>query len=299
MTRLQYAIITNAAGMVKTIEEARALLNSAVTRITLGSYTVAPRSGNLGETYYYDSEMETAWNSKGLNNRGIEELMTWLPDFYEECREADKQLAVSIAGFSPEEYAELARCVNEFCDLVEVNGGCGNIWKNNEQKPIVSYVPELLNEVLWQVSCATHHVRRLSVKISPVDNELLPKLASVLRERSTVREVIGVNTMPNQKPAVDKRGKEHLAWRESEGAQTKHTGGMSGSSLRFDSARVQQGLQPLIPGIRYISCGGISDGRILAGRLKLGADGVAIGTTFFERGAKVFSNLLEEAADLS
>ena len=105
MTNLQSAIITNAAGKVKTCKEAEVLLSSAVTRITVGSGTIPQRVGNLGVYYYIDPNTGTAWNSAGLNNLGFEVLMTWLPDFYEKCKVAGKELAVSLAGFSPEEYA--------------------------------------------------------------------------------------------------------------------------------------------------------------------------------------------------
>src|SRR4051812_14987200 len=108
MLKLDSLLVTNAAGMVKTLDEARALLTSAVTRITVGSITLEPRLGNIGETYYYSPSRRTAWNSRGLPNPGVEATLAWLKDFRQECNDADKELAVSIAGFSPPECGKLA-----------------------------------------------------------------------------------------------------------------------------------------------------------------------------------------------
>lgn len=296
MKTIAQAIVTNAAGMLKTLEQARALLQSAVTRITIGSVTMLPRTGNQGVTYFYDSTTGTAWNSKGLDNLGIEELMTWLPDFYLEAKAAGKEVAVSLAGFTPQEYAFMAQRVQKYCDIIEVNAGCGNVWRNNEQKMPPSYSPDLLNDVLSRVETALGFREMVSVKISPVEDELIPRLAGVIEEWSSVVEIIGTNTMINQKP-LPFLGKERLEWREDDDAEWKHTGGMSGAGLRPDSLRVFAQMRPLVRHLRYIYCGGVSAGQHLIHALEHGADGIAVGTAYFEEGPRIFSDIYEEALE--
>lgn len=297
MIALDEAILTNAAGMVKTLEQGRKLLNSAVTRITLGSYTLLPRVGNIEDNYYYDVVTGAAYNSKGLDNRGFLELLTWLPAFYEECRAAGKELAVSLAGFSPEEYGEMAAKVAPYCDRVEVNAGCGNVWLDSVQKPIPSYEPSLLHAVLQKVGSGVRQRPMVGVKVSPVPDHLIDPLARVLRSYPFVVEAVGTNTEPNQS-AKRPDGSEALAWREKEGSEVKHTGGMSGKLLKPAAMRVVGQLIDLVPRLKFIYCGGISSGQDFIDGLNLGAAGGAIGTAFFESSERLFQDVFIEASDI-
>ena len=54
MLNIEDITVTNGACLAKTPLGALELCSSAVTRGTLGSFTLLPRTGNLGETYYYD-----------------------------------------------------------------------------------------------------------------------------------------------------------------------------------------------------------------------------------------------------
>ncbi len=286
-------VITNAAGMVKTREQAQALLGSAVTRITVGSITLAPRAGNIGTRYYYDPVRKTAWNSVGLDNPGAEATMSWLPWFRRQCNDAGKRLCVSIAGFSPSEYADLAERFMPLVDDVELNAGCGNVWKDNEQKPIPSYHPALLEEVLHVVSERFTIPPEVILKFSPVpDVNTLHAASRVIEDSGIVGEVIVSNTLPNQ-VGEHENGKPVLAWRESEDALVKHMGGMSGAELLPLSEETGTALYSMLPrSIRFTGCGGIFTGEDANRYLNFGASGLAVGTAFFEYGPRVFSDII-------
>ncbi len=258
-------VITNAAGMVKTREQAQALLGSAVTRITIGSITKEPRAGNIGTRYYYDPVRKTAWNSVGLDNPGADSTALWLPQFRQECEDAGKVLCVSVAGFSPTEYADLAERFLPLADVVELNAGCGNVWKANEQKPIPSYHPTLLEEVLHVVGDRFTIPPLVTLKFSPVpDVDTIHAAAKVIENSGIVSEVIVSNTLPNQ-VGEHENGKPVLAWRESEDALVKHVGGMSGAELLPLSEETGMTLYSMLPrSIRLTGCGGIFTGEDVA-----------------------------------
>lgn len=298
MITLEKAVLANAAGMVKNREQAERLLDSSVNRVVVGSITKDGRVGNIGETYYYDERNRTGYNSKGMDNLGIERTRRWLSGFRRECDQHGKKLVINVAGFSPDEYGDLAHAVLSEVDYIEINVGCGNIWDGGKQKAIPSYDPALLRRVLGNVNVAVGNARRVIVKLSPIGSELIPAVAEVLNLFPSVREVITCNTKPNQSHTRPD-GSPALAFRETEEGEVKHTGGMSGSGLKPDSLRVVRELRPLLRhDIGIIGCGGIMQGSDLLEYLEAGAEGGAIGTGFFECGPRIFSEVLGQAAEL-
>ncbi|MES2668723.1 MAG: hypothetical protein V4644_03490 [Patescibacteria group bacterium] len=296
---LQKVAVANAAGMVKSLEEASALLATDVTIVTVGSVKEESWPGNIGETYYFDPVSETAWNSKGIPTSGIAATLPWLSVFRHECRAAGKQLCVNIAGSSPKQYGDLAEELYSLVDLIEVNAGCPNLWGPGGQEPIASYDPELLSCILTEVENRITGKCRIAVKISPVGDELIPRLARLFERHELVTSVIAVNTLPNQE-GTREDGSPALAFRTREGEQTRHQGGMSGSALKPHGLRVIGGLRDCLghSRIRLIGCGGIFTGRDAVDYLDEGADGFAIGTAFFERGPRIFSEVLAGAYEI-
>ncbi|HEY1042000.1 MAG TPA: hypothetical protein VGE48_01080 [Candidatus Paceibacterota bacterium] len=292
--------LTNAAGMVKTKEEARTLLSVPdLSIVTVGSITLNPRPGNLGETYYFDPESKTALNARGLPNPGLEETLRWLHAFREECNGASKELCVSIAGTSPEEYGELTEALFSSVDILEVNAGCPNVWGPDGRKPIASYDPALLSCILTEVRSMIRDKCRIGVKVSPVPDDLIPGLAGILAHHPEVSMVVATNTMPDQ-GGNRPDGSQALAFREREGAETKNVGGLSGSPLKAHGLRVVHGLRERLmhTDVRIIGCGGIFEGQDLVDYLDAGAHGVAIGTGFFESGPRIFSDVLAGAYEI-
>jgi dihydroorotate dehydrogenase len=294
---LETVVLGNAAGFVKTYEQAKKLLAvPTLTRITIGSVRLHEWPGNSGDVYYYDAATKTAWNSKGLDSPGLEALMKWLPDFYAECKAARKQLVVSVAGTSPAEYAMTAGRIAPYCDLVEINVGCGNMWGTTGQKSIPSYEPQLLRMIIFQVSKAVERPM-LAVKISPVDDRYIFPLIDVLNGFDTLVEVIGCNTKILQE-GTRPDGSPALAFKEPNGTEVRHQGGMSGAPLKAESMHVLGSLIPLLDHVRFIGCGGVSSGQDLLDYLALGTAGVEVGTEFGEHGPRVFERIMTEAAAL-
>ena len=231
-----------------------------------------------------------------MPNPGIKTLLGWLPRLRSLAARHAIELRVSIAGFSPEEYAELAgvliRCG---VDDVELNFGCPNVWgPDGKQKPIPSYEPELVSEILLKVRAAIPTVAKVSVKLSPVeDAEVLLRLARRISETNIVSRVIAVNTLPNQNrtheeggPALSFNGGNHL-------------GGLSGRPLKEHGLRVVKTLRGALPlHIDVIGAGGVFNGSDMLDYLNAGASGVMIATALLEFGPRIFSSVLQEFAEL-
>lgn len=296
---LRKTSIANAAGMVKTRLQTLSLLRSGATRGTLGSITRLSRSGNRGTTYYFDEKTGASYNALGLSNGGVEDTLTWLPEVKKKYEALDRELSVSVAGFAPAEYATLAGMLVPYCHRIELNVGCPNVWGEKGQKPIASYQPELLHEILSAVRAEIGGDQHLSVKISPVEENILQKIAPVIAESDLIDEVVAVNTLPNQR-AVGANGKETLRFISEETAEEiRHVGGMGGAPLKSRGIRTVAMLRELLPrNIGIIGVGGISTGADMIDYLKAGASGVQVGTAFFERGERIFSEILLDASNL-
>ncbi len=295
MRPLDQLIVTNAAGMVKRLHEAQPLLRSAVTRIEVGSLCLNERPGNIGKTYHYDSDTGTSWNSKGLPSPALKESLAWLPEFRKRCNDAGKQLAVNFAPFTVNECGVLADALAECADVLVFNAGCGNVWENNQNKPIPFYCPDLLAESLDQITKVIYP-RKVLVKGSPItDKPLLHRSAVAMVKSGVVDGVIAVNTLPGQRARL--HGEEVLAFQESEGAEVKHVGGMAGTDLRPYALQTIEELAQY-PELSIIACGGINSGPALNEFRKFPIAGFAVGTAFFENGARIFSAILAEAADV-
>ncbi len=288
--------IGNAAGTVKTPTEFKELLRSAATAVTIGSITMDPRPGNSGETYYHHGPERWSLNSLGMPNQGAEKLADWLPELRDLASEARAELRVSVAGFNPQEYAELADiCLRGGADDVELNLGCPNVWgSDGKQKPIPSYQPELVAEILARVRKVTPEKSNVSVKISPVEEfHKLCLLAKCISQSGIVSRVVAVNTLPNQDREREKGGPA-LSFNGG-----NRLGGLSGRPLKRHGIRVVTVLRGTLPShVKIIGVGGIFDGRDVLDYLEAGASGVMLGTAFLEYGTRIFSNVLQEFAEL-
>src|SRR3989344_3127833 len=110
----------NAAGTCKLLEDVQRLSRSATSAIMVGSITKEERTGNEGDVYWADSIHSI--NSLGLPNRGAAYYAAHLPSMVRVAHDEGKPLFVSVAGFSPEEYAHLTEvALKGGADLVELN----------------------------------------------------------------------------------------------------------------------------------------------------------------------------------
>ena len=288
----------NAAGTAKTPEEIRTILSTSANEARFGSVTKEPRTGNLGDVYYFNQETGTSYNSIGLSNRGVKYAEEVIPELLKETfGDAGKYLIVSVAGFTVEETVELAdRAASLGVSEVEINLGCPNVWsEEGKQKPIPSYHPELFEETLMRVR-ARLGAYPIAAKISPVSNDLLRKLIPIMvkvghpYEKGPLR-IIGCNTLPNRK-GVREDNSDALRFRVSEESEWQNLGGEAGAPLRPHAHRVTKLLLDELPEtIDIVVHGGILKPKDAKELLELGADGFGAATGFLEFGPRFFDDL--------
>ncbi|HEY4510168.1 MAG TPA: dihydroorotate dehydrogenase, partial [Candidatus Paceibacterota bacterium] len=137
--KLEHPIMNGAGWGCKTLEEVETLARTPISAIVVGSITMNPSPGNEGNAYWAHPEGLYSLNSLGLPNQGWPYYGENLQMMRRIAHNAGKPLVVSIACFSPEEYAQLAGFVaNENVDVTELNLGCPNVWGEQGQKPIAS-----------------------------------------------------------------------------------------------------------------------------------------------------------------
>jgi len=306
--------ISNAAGIARTLEDVKRLARSASSEIRIGSYTPQRRTGNIGETYYMltaDTIINgviipagTSWNAIGLTNCGIEALADDLHLMAQVAKDVHKPLVVSIAGFSPEDYAEMTRILyleeehflHEQLPMptLELNLGCPNArHKDGTRHKIISYYPDDTRAVLDAVAIELPPGVTVQVKISPVPDETIPCLAEIIAQSGIVDTVIGVNTIPDQEGLREDGITPALAYRATEDGPLLHKGGMAGTILKQESLRVVRLLGRHLPmDIRTIGCGGIFKPDDVFDQILAGASGVQIGTNDYHHGRKVIGDLM-------
>ena len=293
-------VIMNGAGSAKTIEELEILVKSSVAIPMIGTITIPQREGNAGETFWADDWHSL--NSVGLRNLGAPYYSQYLPEMVYIAHNAGKLLAVSVAGFSPKEYAILTKLVFEKkADLVELDLGCANIWENGEQEHIACFDPVLLKQILKIVEESVGTQVKVVAKLSPFsDPFLLKEIAKIISQFEMIKAVTTTNTFPNCLD-FDEKGKP----------RTTPAGGlaaMGGGALRPIALGQVKQLRSFLPeSIDLIGVGGISGRRDTGGKHiedfeQAGAKAVQITTPLLIRppGAwpQVFTDLVISYAEL-
>lgn len=283
--------IMNAAGTVKTVSDVELLCRTPVPAVVVGSYTMHDRAGNEGRTYF--GGPSATLNSMGLPGPSLAVWTSWVREMVPILHRNQKELWVSVAGFSPMEYRVLTEAAFEAgADAVEANLGCPNIWAGGEQKPIPSYSAELCAEVVAELTPIIAE-QRVGVKLSPIlDSVLLEAIDGILR-RSRVAFVTAINTVPNCF-AFDSDGRQAVTF-------GKGLAGMSGPAVKWLGLGQVMAHREQLPETPIIGVGGISSGRDLAEYLSqpIGAQACQVGTAFWERGPRCIVEILQEYALLS
>jgi dihydroorotate dehydrogenase len=275
--------VLNAAGTAKSLDDVTRLARSPVAAVTVGSITKEPRDGNAGEVYV--SRSGYAVNALGMPNRGAAFYRDALPEFAGVARAAGKPLAVSVAGFSTEEYGELAHLAGgSGADLVELNLGCPNVWDDGRQKRIMSFDPELVSGAVRAAAGAGAPV---GIKLSPLsDPVLLAEVAAAAVEAGTAY-IVSCNTFPNG-----------LALRpDGRAAVDVGYGGVSGGAMKPIALGQVAQLRALLPdGVDVVGCGGVRTGDDVRDLLTAGAAAVGLATAFWDAGEDpgVFGDLLAD-----
>lgn len=274
------------AGPIKTIEQVKEIAESDSSAIIVGSITIESRSGNPGNTYFTNSDASFSINSKGLPNPGLKYYKENLPQMAQIAHDSGKPLIVSIAGFSPQEYAILSEEVMKSgADGQEINLGCPNVWKDGVQKRIVSFDEDLTGETLRKVEEAVGSEAWTAIKVSPYsDPVLLEAIARIINHSELINAVTTTNTFPNAF-CFDDTNEPAITFGSG-------LGGLAGGFLKpIGMGQVKQFREVLYPSIAVIGVGGIEIGGDVNDYLSLGASAVQITTAYINFGPSIFTRI--------
>jgi dihydroorotate dehydrogenase len=116
----------------------------------------------------------------------------------------------------------------------------------------------------------------------------------MIKDSGVVSHVVGCNTIPLQ----ERMGEDgHPALSFNEG---NHKGGAAGKELLEPSLLVGKQVRGFLPEhIEYIGVGGIFAGKHAKRYLEIGASGFQCGTSYYEYGERIFSDILGELVELA
>ncbi len=283
--------VMNAAGTCKTLHDLQRLAASAAAAVVVGSVTMRPREGNSGEVYWCDGDRYSV-NSLGMPNPGADYYRETLPAMTRLVHDRGKPLIISAAGFSPEEYGELAAMAAAGgADAVELNFGCPNVWDGGRQKRIVSFDPALIAEILETVNDRVPMRYPVLVKLSPYsDPQALAEAAAAVDRSPIAVGITAVNTFANAY-AVDARSQPRISAADG-------LAGYAGRCYKPIALGQVRQLRRRLEGKALIGVGGIWTGWDVRDFLAAGADAVQVGTAYLERDAQIFSDILVQLVDL-
>lgn len=285
--------IMNAAGTCKRLEDVIELAKSPVAAIMVGSITKKHREGNPGNVWEYCGGYSL--NSLGLPNPGFDYYKRTIPEMKKIASDAGKLLFVSVAGFSPDEYAEGSLMAMEAgADFVEENLGCPNVWGDDGQKPIASFSRNLSHEIISKVG---GEIRPFGVKLSPYSNPLeLADMAGMLNGwivSGYVGFVTTSNTFPNAY-ACREDGQQLIA-------VGKGLAGFAGPGMKPIALGQVIQFHGLLEGrVELVGAGGVASGQDVVDFTSHGAKLVQVGSEFARsHDPKVFGRILQEYVDLT
>lgn len=278
-------VMNAACSEAKTPEDVEALCATKIGAVVGGSFTVEARDGNEEPRWYEGGDY--GLNSFGMPNGGMEYYQEHLPGMVARTHESGKLFTASIAGFTQEEYVELARMADEAgVDNIEMNFGCPNISKEGKQKPIVSFDIEAMQSTVAAVYEATDIP--INVKLSPYSNPAeLKRVADMITESNQAAGVVTANTFPNG--FMMENGQPVLA---------AGLGGVSGRAmLPVSLGQVQQFRQRLPEDIPVIGVGGIESKADADMYFQVGAAAVQAATLIVSKGHEAIDRIVEEPGD--
>lgn len=265
----------SSAGWAKTPEQVAELAKVPyLTHIVIGSFTLKARDGNNGGTNFDTTADGTSVNSLGLPNKGAQWLRKHGPEMVRIAHEAGKEIVLSIAGFSPREYGELALITKEIgVDHVEANVGCPNALDDGQRHEIIAYNFDSLAKTLDSIRESA--TVSLWLKVSPYANPLdRVRLVELLKQRP-VEALVAANTFPNTSIYTDDDPPKPLLH------VADNYAGLAGTALKWINLSQCRHYGELLPEVPVIGVGGIETGTDVMHYLHVKCKGVQVGTHFF------------------
>ena len=211
-------------------------------------------------------------NAMGLPNPGISHFKEEM----KQLKTAGAPTIVSIYGYTPEEFAKVAKTAAEMgADAMELNVSCPHIKKAGAE---IGCDPRLLAEVVEAVKKAVD---------KPVIVKLTPNVANI-RETAEAAEKAGadaitaINTVKAMSIEVE-TGRPLLA---------NKFGGLSGPAIKPIAVRCVYDVYRSVD-VPVIGCGGITGWQDAIEFMLAGASAVQIGTAVAFKDVSVFSSITE------
>jgi dihydroorotate dehydrogenase (fumarate) len=274
-------VMNAACSIAKTPEDVQRWRNTETGAVLVGSITVEPREGNP-EPRWFTGE-DYALNSFGMPNAGMEYYRRHLPDMISKAHQSGKEFALSIAGFSPDEYVQLAKMADVVgVDILELNFGCPNVSESGQQKPIASFDPDTMVRIAAKTGEVTDIPR--VAKLSPYsDPGELNEVADAVIDSQNISAVATSNTFPC---GVMLRGGEPVL--------AAGRGGVSGRGmLPIALGQVQQFRERLPESMDVIGVGGIESAEDAELYFQVGATAVQAATMAVRDGHEAINRIVE------
>ncbi|MCD6504254.1 dihydroorotate dehydrogenase [Candidatus Bathyarchaeota archaeon] len=211
-------------------------------------------------------------NAVGLANPGIHEFAQEM----EKVKSSNATLVVSVYGFSPREYREVAGAAEDYgADAVELNVSCPHVERLGSE---VGQNPKLLREVVAEV--------KSTLKI-PVFVKLTPNVSDIVEvARAAVDAgadaLTAINTVKAM--AIDVETMYPILG--------NRFGGLSGPAIKPIAVRCVYELFEEFS-IPLIGCGGILDWRDAVEFMLAGASAVQVGSGIMVKDLGIFSSIVE------
>lgn len=246
----------------------RAMAKGGAGALVTKSIGSVPRQGHKNPSLV---ELEHGYiNAMGLPNPGIEA-------FGEEMYEAAKAgvpIVGSVFGSSPEEFAQLARRMQEYgAEAVELNLSCPHAKGYGMEMGID---PEVVANVIKEVKGSV--VIPVFAKLTPNTHTLIEVAKAA--EDAGVDAIVAINTLKAMKIDVDARRPVLF----------NRFGGLSGPAIRGVGVRCVYELYEALK-VPVIGVGGIEDWRSALEYIMAGAAAVQIGSGVGRKGAQVFGDI--------
>ncbi len=211
-------------------------------------------------------------NAMGLPNPGIRLFRAEI----ERLRDLDVPLIVSVYGFSPEEYVQVAwEACRAGADAVELNLSCPHVKGTGSE---IGQDPDVVREVVREVK---HRIDKpLIVKLSP--NVTSISEVSRAAAEAGADALTAINTVKAM--AIDiETARPILANR---------IGGLSGEAIKPIAVRCIYEIYEEVD-VPIIGCGGISDWRDAVEFMLAGASAVQVGTAIAYKGLGIFKSITD------
>lgn len=281
---LEQPYMNAACSVAKSFEDLDALLATQAGAVLIGSITPEDRDGNPEPRWFAGDNLGFALNSFGMPNNGSEWYKENLPEMVKRSHEANKPLFLSVAGFSVEDYIELAKLGEEAgVDCIELNLGCPNTAEAGRPNPIFSFDLETLEQITQKVEKALDHTP-YTLKLSPYSNPAELSRTAAVVAKSGALGVVTSNTFPS------------AYWEAADGTSVigpnEGLAGASGEAmLPIALGQVRQFRAQLPESKVVIGVGGISSPEHVKKYLHAGATAVQVATHIVRNGHAAIDDL--------